>query len=118
MKVSQFATYAERLRLLPAAGVELTRFVLNTTVGFAGFYDVVSRIGLEKSDADTGETFATYGIGPGPYLVLPLLPPLDLRDAFGFAADSFMAPLSWFVTPIGADLGAPPRSELTNARRT
>jgi phospholipid-binding lipoprotein MlaA len=90
---------------LPAAGVELTRFVLNTTVGFAGFYDVASRIGLEKSDADTGETFATYGIGPGPYLVLPLLPPLDLRDAFGFAADSFMDPLSWFVTPIGADFG-------------
>jgi phospholipid-binding lipoprotein MlaA len=79
--------------------------VLNTTVGFAGFYDVASRIGLEKSDADTGETFATYGIGPGPYLVLPLLPPLDLRDAFGFAADSFMDPLSWFVTPIGADFG-------------
>jgi phospholipid-binding lipoprotein MlaA len=90
---------------LPAAGIELTRFVVNTTVGVAGLFDVASLVGLEKSDADTGETFALYGVGTGPYLVLPLLPPLDVRDAFGFAADSFMDPLSWFVTPIGADFG-------------
>ncbi len=90
---------------LPGAGEELARFVLNTTVGVAGFFDVASRLGLENSDADTGETFAVYGVKPGPYLVLPLLPPLDLRDAFGFAADSFMDPLSWFITPIGADIG-------------
>src|SRR5690348_3754357 len=90
---------------LPAAGEELARFVLNTTVGFAGFFDVASRLGLDKTDADTGETFAVYGVKPGPYLVLPLLPPLTVRDAFGFAADSFMDPLSWFVTPLGADFG-------------
>ena len=90
---------------LPGAGLELTRFVLNTTIGFAGFFDVASRLGIEKTDADTGETFALYGVGPGPYLVLPLMPPLDVRDAFGFAADSFMDPLSWFITPIGADFG-------------
>jgi len=90
---------------LPSAGLELTRFVVNTTVGVAGLFDVASRLRIEKSDADTGETFALYGVGPGPYLVLPLLPPLDVRDAFGFAADSFMDPLSWFVTPIGADVG-------------
>jgi phospholipid-binding lipoprotein MlaA len=90
---------------LPGAGEELARFVVNTTVGFAGFFDVASRLGLDKSEADTGETFALYGVKPGPYLVLPLLPPLDVRDAFGFAADSFMDPLSWFITPIGADFG-------------
>jgi phospholipid-binding lipoprotein MlaA len=90
---------------LPSAGIELTRFVVNTTVGFAGFFDPASRLGLEKSDADSGETFALYGAKPGPYLVLPLLPPLDVRDAFGFAADSFMDPLSWFVTPVAADFG-------------
>ena len=90
---------------LPSAGIELTRFVLNTTVGVVGLFDVASRLGLEKSDADSGETFALYGAKPGPYLVLPLLPPLDVRDAFGFAADSFMDPLSWFVTPIAADIG-------------
>lgn len=90
---------------LPSAGIELTRFVLNTTVGVVGLFDVASRAGLEKSDADSGETFALYGAKPGPYLVLPLLPPLDVRDAFGFAADSFMDPLSWFVTPVAADIG-------------
>lgn len=90
---------------LPAAGIELTRFVLNTTVGVAGLFDVASRVGLEKTDADSGQTFAVYGAKPGPYLVLPLLPPMDVRDAFGFAADSFMDPLSWFITPLGADFG-------------
>jgi phospholipid-binding lipoprotein MlaA len=90
---------------LPGAGEEIARFVLNTTVGVAGFFDVAAHIGLHKSDADTGQTLGTYGIKPGPYLVLPILPPLDLRDAIGFAADSFMDPLSWFITPIGADIG-------------
>ena len=90
---------------LPGAGLELARFVVNTTVGVVGLFDVASRLHIEKTDADTGETFALYGVGPGPYLVVPLLPPLDVRDAFGFAADSFMDPLSWFVTPIGADVG-------------
>lgn len=90
---------------LPGAGEEIARFVLNTTVGVAGFFDVAAHIGLHKSDADTGQTLGTYGIKPGPYLVLPILPPLDVRDAIGFAADSFMDPLSWFITPIGADIG-------------
>jgi phospholipid-binding lipoprotein MlaA len=90
---------------LPGAGEELARFVLNTTVGFAGFFDVASHLGLDKSEADTGQTFGVYGVKAGPYLVLPLLPPLTVRDAFGYAADSFMDPLSWFVTPLGADFG-------------
>jgi phospholipid-binding lipoprotein MlaA len=90
---------------LPGAGVELVRFVVNSSVGFAGFFDVASRLGLDKSDADSGQTFGVYGVGPGPYLVLPLLPPLTVRDTVGFAADSFMDPLSLFVTPLGADIG-------------
>jgi ABC-type transporter lipoprotein component MlaA len=65
-----------------------------------------TRLGLDKTEADTGETFAMDGVKPGPYLVLPLLPPLTVRDAFGFAADSFMDPLSLFVTPLGARLWA------------
>jgi phospholipid-binding lipoprotein MlaA len=97
---------------LASAGIELTRFVLNTTVGVAGLFDPASRVGLDKSDADSGETFAVYGVKPGPYLILPLLPPLDVRDAFGFAADSFMDPLSWFVTPLGADIGRGAASRL------
>jgi phospholipid-binding lipoprotein MlaA len=46
-----------------------------------------------------------YGVKPGPYLVVPVLPPSTVRDAIGYAADSFMDPLSYFVTPFFADLG-------------
>ena len=47
----------------------------------------------------------SMGFTSGPYLILPLLPPLTLRDAIGYAADSFMDPLSYFVTPVLADVG-------------
>ena len=87
------------------AGSEVVRFLLNTTVGVAGFVDVASRAGLEESDADTGQTLGVYGAGPGPYLVVPLLPPLTVRDGIGYAADSLLDPLSWFVTPFFADFG-------------
>jgi phospholipid-binding lipoprotein MlaA len=89
----------------PAAGEELARFVVNTTVGVVGLFDPASHLGLKKNQADSGETLALYGVRPGPYLVLPLLQPLTVRDAVGYAADSLMDPLSWFVTPIGADFG-------------
>ena len=89
----------------PAAGEELARFVVNTTVGVVGLFDPASHLGLKKNQADSGETLALYGVKPGPYLVLPLLQPLTVRDAVGYAADSLMDPLSWFVTPIGADIG-------------
>jgi phospholipid-binding lipoprotein MlaA len=88
-----------------AAGAEAARFFINTTVGVAGFVDVASRFGLEESDADTGQTLGVYGIAPGPYLVLPALPPLTLRDAVGYAADTFLDPLSYFVTPLFANIG-------------
>ena len=87
------------------AGSEVARFLLNTTVGVAGFVDVASRVGLEESDADTGQTLGVYGAGPGPYLVVPLLPPLTVRDGIGYAADSVLDPLSWFVTPFVVDFG-------------
>ena len=89
----------------PAAGEELARFVVNTTVGVVGLFDPASHLGLKKNQADSGETLALYGVRPGPYLVLPLLQPLTVRDAVGYAADSLMDPLSWFITPIGADFG-------------
>jgi phospholipid-binding lipoprotein MlaA len=87
------------------AGRELARFFLNTSMGVLGFFDAAADIGLPKvSDADTGLTLGYYGVGPGPYLVLPFLPPLTVRDAFGFAADAAMAPLSYFI-PFEASAG-------------
>ena len=89
---------------VPGAGEELASFVINTTVGVAGIFDVASHLGLKKSDADTGQTLGVYGLKPGPYLVVPVLQPLTVRDAVGYAADSFMDPLSFFLTPIGVDV--------------
>jgi phospholipid-binding lipoprotein MlaA len=87
------------------AGSEVGRFLINSTVGVAGFVDVATRVGLQKPDADTGQTFGVYGAGPGPYLVVPLLPPLTVRDGIGYAVDSLLDPLSWFVTPFAVDFG-------------
>lgn len=87
------------------AGRELARFFLNTSMGVLGFFDAAADLGLPKvSDQDTGLTLGHYGVGPGPYLILPFLPPLTVRDAFGFAADGAMAPLSYFV-PFEATAG-------------
>jgi phospholipid-binding lipoprotein MlaA len=65
---------------LVASGSELGRFVLNSTVGLAGFLDPASRIGLQLHQEDLGQSLGTWGVGPGPYLVLPLLGPSSVRD--------------------------------------
>lgn len=87
------------------AARELARFTINSTIGVAGLFDVAKDgFGIEKSDEDTGQTFGTYGVGPGPYLVLPLLPVMTVRDGIGYAADGAMNPLNYFI-PIGATAG-------------
>jgi len=86
------------------AGNELTRFGINTTVGVVGLFDVAKTWGFEKIDADTGQTLGIWGVGPGPYLILPLLPPLTARDAFGWLADTAMDPINYFV-PLAASFG-------------
>jgi phospholipid-binding lipoprotein MlaA len=93
------------LQLKPeGAGRELVRFFLNISMGVGGFFDVATELGVRRSDEDTGQTLGFYGVGPGPYLVLPLLPPLTVRDGFGYAADSAMQPLS-YVAPLEASAG-------------
>ena len=87
------------------AGREVARFTINSTVGVAGFFDVAKNgFGIQQSAEDTGQTLGVYGLGPGPYLVLPFLPIMTVRDGFGFAADAAMNPLSYFI-PTGATLG-------------
>jgi phospholipid-binding lipoprotein MlaA len=86
------------------AGRELARFFLNTSMGVGGFFDVATELGIARSEEDTGQTLGYYGVGPGPYLVLPFLPPLTVRDAFGFAADSAMQPIG-YVAPFEASAG-------------
>jgi len=59
------------------------RFAINTTVGLLGFMDPASKLGLDHHEEDFGQTFAVWGAGPGPYLVLPILGPSNLRDGVG-----------------------------------
>src|SRR5262245_46882511 len=80
-----------------AAAGELVRFVINTTVGVAGFFDVAELIHLEKSEADMGQTLGLYGIGPGPFLCLPFLPPLTVRDGIGRGIDGILDPFGYFL---------------------
>ena len=79
------------------AGQELARFAINTTVGVAGLFDVASKLHIEPSNADAGETLAMYGFGPGPFLVLPTFPPLTVRDAIGRGIDGLLDPVSYFL---------------------
>jgi phospholipid-binding lipoprotein MlaA len=91
-------------RDIEGAGREFGRFSLNLSMGVLGFFDVATELGIAKSGADAGQTLGVYGAGPGPYLVLPFLPPLTVRDGMGFAVDSAMQPLS-YVSPFAANMG-------------
>ena len=79
------------------AGREILRFVVNSSIGLGGLMDIAKREGFEKCKEDLGQTLGVWGFGPGPYLVLPFLPPLTVRDAVGFFADGAMNPLSYFI---------------------
>lgn len=88
---------------------EVSRFVLNSTLGIGGLFDAGKYAGLEPSNEDFGQTLGVYGAGPGPYLVLPFLPPLTVRDGVGRGVDGLMDPLSWvlplFWTRLGMKVG-------------
>lgn len=64
-----------------AAGESLTRFGVNSVFGLGGIFDIASEMGIERRTKDFGHTLGYWGVGPGPYLVLPLLGPSTLRDA-------------------------------------
>ncbi|MDA2911058.1 VacJ family lipoprotein [Nitrospiraceae bacterium AH_259_D15_M11_P09] len=87
------------------AGIELTRFVINSTLGVAGLFDVAQAgFGLDAlDDEDTGQTLAVHGVKPGPYLVLPLLPPTTVRDGVGFIGDLALDPLN-YVLPFSSQI--------------
>ena len=63
------------------------RFAFNTLFGVFGINDVASEMGLEKHNEDFGQTFAVWGMGSGPYLVLPFFGPYTLRDSAGLMLD-------------------------------
>ncbi len=69
------------------AGSDTARILANTTLGLLGWFDVASQLGLTKNDEDFGQTLGHWGVGAGPYLVLPLFGPSSLRDAPGLLVD-------------------------------
>jgi phospholipid-binding lipoprotein MlaA len=86
-------------------GQEFGRFLINSSFGFGGLIDAAPSFGVAPlAEADTGQTFGFWGAGPGPYLVLPLMPPFTIRDAVGYAFDALMDPIAW-VLPFEVLLG-------------
>ncbi len=73
---------------------DVGRVVVNTTVGMLGFIDVASDIGLEKHNEDFGQTLGVWGVGPGPYFVIPVLGPSTIRDTAGSFVDWYTDPLT------------------------
>jgi len=84
------------------ASLELGRFLINSTLGIGGLFDPAKNLlGMETPDEDFGQTLGAYRVNPGPYLILPLLPPLTLRDATGFLfIDLALDPLNYLVFPV------------------
>lgn len=82
------------------AGIEAGRFVVNTTVGVGGFFDVAQYLNLVTPEEDTGQTLGFYGIQPGPYVVLPFMQPYTVRDLVGYVGDIALNPIYWLMFPI------------------
>jgi phospholipid-binding lipoprotein MlaA len=94
--------------------LDWVRFAFNSTIGLFGLHDVASEMGLEKHNEDFGQTFATWGAGDGPYLILPFLGSSTVRDGIGTGFDAYFDPLGE-VRPI--DLRNPLIAlRLTNTR--
>ncbi|WOL29994.1 VacJ family lipoprotein [Pseudomonas fragi] len=75
-----------------AAGVDTARLLMNTIIGVGGFFDLGTKMGLQRNDEDFGQTLGYWGLSSGPYLVLPLLGPSTVRDALGIYPDSYAEP--------------------------
>jgi len=85
------------LQLKPKDAVSDTgRFVINSTLGLAGFFDVASKIDLPKHNEDFGQTLAVWGVPSGPYMMLPVLGSSSVRDSVGKVVDTVTNP-SFFL---------------------
>lgn len=82
-----------------------TRFVVNSTVGVLGLFDVAAKMGLPPRGADFGQTFGRWGAGPGAYIYVPLMGPLNVRDGVGRALDIVTDPVSMVAGGFDTDFG-------------
>ena len=77
------------------------RFIVNSTVGVFGLFDVAEKIGLEEKEEDYGQTLATWGVGDGFYIVLPLFGPSNLRDTTGMVLTMMTDPINAYAVSEG-----------------
>ena len=83
------------LQLKPAeATQDLSRVLINTTIGIGGLFDVATAMDIPKNDEDFGQTLGAWGVESGPYLVLPLFGPSTVRDGVGIIPDMYLDPLN------------------------
>ncbi len=79
------------------AGKAVIRAVVNTFIGIGGLFDVAGKNGYPYEQEDFGQTMGVWGVGHGPYLVLPIIGPSSTRDYAGYIVDSFADPLRWYL---------------------
>ena len=85
------------------AGINTGRFIINTTIGILGIFDVAEYLGLTNYEKeDYGQSLAKYGVGPGCYIVLPVLGPSTMRDTVGSTLN-FLGGDPWYNVTIGND---------------
>ncbi|HEY5289465.1 MAG TPA: VacJ family lipoprotein, partial [Caulobacteraceae bacterium] len=90
----------DMLQIRPArAGAASIRFVVNSTAGLAGMIDVVGKTGVPHRPSSFGDTLGRYGVGPGPYLFLPMIGPSTVRDLFGNIVDAVADPVHFARYP-------------------
>jgi len=105
-----------------AAGVDTARLIFNTTFGLLGFIDVGTKMGLQRSDEDFGQTLGYWGVQSGPYVVIPLLGPSTVRDAVAKYPDTYTSPYKYIDhvptrnTALGVNL-VDTRASLLSAER-
>ena len=80
------------------AAVSLSRFLFNTTFGVAGFFDVATGFGLEKQEEDFGQTLGYWGVGSGPFLMLPVLGPSTVRDGAARVPEVYVDPTYYWLS--------------------
>ena len=73
------------------------RVVVNSTAGLGGLFDLATKIGISENEEDFGQTLGYWGVPSGPFLMLPIFGPSNVRDTFGLIADTASQPASYFI---------------------
>lgn len=93
------------------AGISVSRFSINSTVGWFGLVDIASDAGIFERDEDFGQTLGYWGVPNGPYLMVPFFGPTTLRDGVGRVADSYTNPMGY--EPLDSELHSDTKLGLT-----